>query len=199
MPAEHERDETDSSEARDGRQGGGLWPAIAWAETLLAVGLAGAGLAVASAFESCDFLGGCPPTESSSGAASVVWLVFAAAVTGTGFFMASWTSGWRGPRAVAQGAAALVAGAAAGWLGGEVSVAIVDEFLPALVLGVGVAGTIAIRPTVPRAIGARLVALAILAVLAVGTADSGGVVIGLALLTLPALGVVERALGSRAA
>jgi hypothetical protein len=64
------------------------------------------------------------------------------------------------------------------------------------VLGVGVAGIIAIRPSSSRATTARLVVLAIFAVLALGMADAGALVIGLALLTLPAMGAVESALGA---
>lgn len=91
---------------------------------------------------------------------------------------------------------ALGAGAAALWLGGRASVVLVDEYLPALVLAVGVAGITAIRPSSPRAVTARVVVLAIFVVLAVGMANAGALVIGLALLTLPAIGAVESAVGS---
>jgi hypothetical protein len=175
---------------------GGLWRAIAWAEVLLVVGLAAVVFAVASSFESCGFLSGCEPGEDSFGTESVAWLVVSAAAAAMGIFMASWTSGWPRARAVVQATAALLAGAVALWLGGQAAEVLVDEYLPALVLAVGVAGIIAIRPASSRAINARVVVLAILVLLAVGMANAGAVVIGLALLTLPAIGAVESAIGS---
>jgi hypothetical protein len=174
---------------------GGLWPAIAWAEGFMLVALAAVGLAVVSTFGSCDFLGGCGPGESSLGAESVVWLVFAAAAMATGIFMASWTSGWPRSRAVVQATLALVAGAGALLMGGRASDALVGEFLPALVLAVGVAGSIAIRPSSSRAVTARAVVVTVFVLLAVGVASAGELAIGLALLTLPAIGAVESAVG----
>jgi hypothetical protein len=176
---------------------GGLWPAIAWAEALLALALLAVVFAVASTISSCGFLSGCEPGETSYGAASILWLVVAGCAAATGISMASWASGWRPPaRAVLQATAAFLAGAAALWLGWRASIALVDEYLPALVLGVGVAGIVAIRPSSARAISARLAVLGILVLLALGMANIGVLVIGLALLTLPAMGAVESALRS---
>lgn len=157
------------------------------------VGLAAVGLAIASSLESCSFLGGCAPGESSLGGESVVWLVFSGVAVAIGTFMASGARPPRSQRATVQGTVAVVAGAAALGLGGGVSVVLVDEYLPALVLAVGVAGTVAIRPSSPRAVRARLVVVAIFVVLAIGVANVAGLVILLALLTLPAMGAVESA------
>lgn len=176
-------------------RGSGLWPAIAWAEGFLVVGLVAVVFAVASTFQSCSLLFGCPPGETSLGAEAIGWLVVSGVAVATGIFMASWTSGWPRARAVGQATLALIAGAAALWLVGRASVELVDEYLPALAPAVGVAGTIAIRPSSPRAVTARLVVLAIFAVLAIGVANTSGLVILLTLLTLPAIGAVESAVG----
>ena len=109
-----------------------------------------------------------------------------------GIVMASWTSGWHGSRVLVQAAVALMAGAVALGLGGKAFDVLVDEYLPALVLAVGVAGAVAIRPSSRRAVTARLVVLAIFVVLAIGV-PSAGVVILLTVLALPAMGAVESA------
>jgi hypothetical protein len=172
----------------------GVWRAIAWAESFLLVGLVAVGLAILSTWESCSFLSGCPPGESSFGRESVVWFVFSGVAVAIGIVMAALRSGWPGNRGAVQAMVALVAGAVALGLGAGVSVVLVDEYLPALVLAVGVAGTVAIRPSSPRAIRARWVTLAIFVVLAIGVANVAGLVILLALLTLPAMGAVESAI-----
>jgi hypothetical protein len=178
-------------------RGTGLWPALAWAEGFLLVGLAFVGLAIASTLPSCDsLLFGCAPSERSLGGDSIVFLVTAGAALAAGIFMASWTSGWVGPRVLLQATIALVTTAAALPVGAIASRGLVDEYLPALVLAVGVAGTVAIRPSSPQAVTARLVILAIFVVLAVGVASVAGLVVLLALLILPAMGAAESALGS---
>ncbi len=176
-------------------RGTGLWRAIAWAEGSLLLGLAGVGIAAVSTMPSCDsFLHGCPPGESAIGGDTIVWLVASGAALAGGIFMASWTSGWIEARAAVRATVALAAAAAALWLGGWASVGLVDEFLPSVVVAVGVAGTLAIRPSWPRAVIARLVVLAVFVILAVGMASVAGLVILLSLLTLPAMGAVESAL-----
>ena len=174
-------------------RGTGLWRAIAWAEGLLLLGLVGVGLAAASTFQSCDLFGDCTPGGTWLDSESVVWLVPSGVALASGIFIATWASGWSGARAVVQATVALGASAVALGLGGIASVWLVDEYLPALVLSVGVAGIVAIRPTFPGAVTARLVVLAILVLLALGVATIAAVTL-LTLLTLPAMGAVESAI-----
>src|SRR5687768_1826520 len=116
-------------------RGGGLWLAIAWAEGFLLAGLAAVGLAIASSSQSCfDFVGGCPPGESSLGGESVVWLALSGVCVAIGIVMAALASGWPGSRGALQGTVAVVAGAAALGMGGVVFAGLVDEYLPAVVL-----------------------------------------------------------------
>ena len=141
---------------------------------------------------------GCTQNESSFGAQDlVVWLVVFGVAMAIGIVMASWTSGWHGSRVLVQAAVALMAGAVALGLGGKAFDVLVDEYLPALVLAVGVAGAVAIRPSSRRAVTARLVVLAIFVVLAIGV-PSAGVVILLTVLALPAMGAVESAVAPTA-
>jgi hypothetical protein len=182
---------------RGGERRIGLWPAIAWAEGLLLLGLAGVGLAIVSTWPSCNnFLQGCAPRERSLGGDSIVWLVASAAALAGGIFMAAWTSGWPRTRVVVRGTIALAASAAALALGAIASNGLTGEYLPAIVLAVGVAGIVAIRPTSPRAVTERSVTLAIFVALALVFGSVAALVVLLALVTLPAMGAVESALGS---
>ncbi|MGZ4389427.1 MAG: hypothetical protein ACXVZL_08615 [Gaiellaceae bacterium] len=90
-------------------------------------------------------------------------------------------------RAVLAGLAFL--GAVA--VGALVFGALVDDVLPALVLGIAVGGSVALRTSSPRAGRARVVAVGVIVVLAILLAGSTAGILALALLALPAIAAAD--------
>ncbi len=165
---------------------------MAWAEGLILAGIALVGAAVATSTRFCTFSLGCDGRSSLGGVSLVLVALGLVALIGSPVAAAR-RSGWRS----AGGAAALAALAflLALVIGAIVFAVLVDDVLPALVLALGVEGSIAVRPPTRRAVTARIVIVVALVVLAgvfgAGSRRSDAAILLLALLTLPAIGLAD--------
>lgn len=168
------------------------WAAVAWAEGLILAGIAFLGAAVATSTRFCTFSLGCDGRSSLRGVSLVLAALGLIAVIGAPVAAAR-RSGW--PAAGRAAALAALAFLLALVIGAIVFAVLADDVLPALVLAVGVEGSIAVRPPSRRAINARIVVVAALVVLAgalaAGPSRSDAVILLLALVTLPAIGLAD--------
>lgn len=169
------------------------WSAVAWAEGLILVGLVLLGAAIATSLRFCTFTLGCDDQSSSGGAGSLILLVLGLVALAGSPFVAARRSGWPAPARAA--ALAVLASAAAAVLGAVVFGVLVDDVLPALVVALGVAGGLAVRPPSGRAVPVRLAVVGALVVLAgvfgAESLRSDGAILVLAFLTLPAIGLAD--------
>jgi hypothetical protein len=173
----------------EGQAPGSTWSAVAWAEACLVLGLVFGTFAIASSFQSCDFLGGCGPDESSLTAASVVWLILGGGALVAGAVMAALRSGWLPRRAVLQAVIAIAVAAFSALGGFALAGLLVDEYGPGLVLAVGIGGAVAIRPPVARATRVRAVIVGLLFLVALIVANETVATVAVLFATLPLLGL----------
>jgi hypothetical protein len=177
-----------------GRNGVGrsTWTAVAWLEGLTVAGLGLLGLAFVRSIRWCATALGCDG-QSSGGGAEVALAALGLVALLAAPVLASRLSGRAAP--VATSALALLAFVGVLAIGGILFVALVGNELPALVLALGVEGSIAVRPPTARAVNARVVVVASLVVLATvfgaGNAASSAIIFVLALITLPAIGLSD--------
>jgi hypothetical protein len=184
-----------------GRNGVGrsTWTAIAWLEALTVTGFALLGLAFVRSVRWCATALGCDGQSSGGGAETALAVLGLVALLGAPV-VASRLSGRAAP--VATAALALLAFVGVLAIGGILFVELVGNVLPALVIALGVEGSIAVRPPTARAVKARVVVVASLVVLATvfgaGTAASIAISFVLALITLPMIGLADAIVRRRA-
>jgi len=164
------------------------WAAVAWAEGLILAGIALVGAAVATSARFCTFSLGCDGKSSVGGGSLVLLALGLVAIVGSPVAAAR-SSGRPAPgRAAALAALAFVLALVVGAI---VFAVLVDDVLPALVLALGVEGSIAVRPPSRRAVNVRIVVVAALVVLSGVLHSSDVTILLLALLTLPAIGLAD--------
>ena len=168
------------------------WAAVAWAEGLILAGIALVGAAAATSARFCTLSLGCDGRSSLSGVSLVLAALGLVAIIGSPVAAAR-RSRWPAPgRAAALAALAFLVALV---IGAIVFAALVDDVLPALVLALGVEGSIAVRPPSRRAVNTRIVVVVALVVLSgvfgAGSRRSDAAILLLALLTLPAIGVAD--------
>lgn len=176
------------SKTARGRSVRSAWAAVAAAEVLILIGLALVFAAFASSFQFCTGSLGCDG-ESSAGGGTLLLLLLGLFSLGAAPVAASFLSGWPSPvRAAALSVVAFVGALVIGAI-------VFDNVLVGLVVALGVGGSIAVRPPSPRAVGVRIVTVAVLVGLAgvtgTGVHQSAEATLVLAVLTLPAIGYAD--------
>jgi hypothetical protein len=161
------------------------WTAVAAAEVLLVTGLVLFVAGFARSVRFCTGSLGCDQESSGGGGAFLLLLLGVLAIVAAPA-AASYLSGWPSPgrAAVCSVVAFLGAFALAGM--------VLANIFAGLAVGLGLGGSLALRPRSRGAVGARIVTVAILVVLCAVTArPSPFTALLLALLALPAIGVTD--------
>ena len=160
------------------------WPAVVAAEILVVTGLVLAFVGFATSFQFCTGSLGCDEDSSGGGGAFLVFLLGVAAVVAAPA-AASYLSGWPSPgRAAVRSVLAFLATFA-------LATMIFDDALAGLAVGLGVGGSVAVRPPSPHAVRARIVMVVVLVVLAAAARHSVSTALFFALLALPAIAVAD--------
>ena len=139
---------------------------------------------VAKSFQFCTGSLGCDQESSGGGGAFLLFVLGVVAIVAAPA-AASYLSGWPAPgRAAARSVLAFLAVFA-------LTAMVFDNYLSGLAVALGVGGSLALRPTSPGAVRARIVAVVILVVLVAAAQPSVAESLLLALLALPAIGVAD--------
>ncbi len=139
------------------------WAAVVWAEALLILGILLLGIVAAQ--PSCDFISlGCSGEPSDDGSLVVLLLGAGLVALVASPLVAARLSGW--PSAFVAALFAFGAFVAALIVGAVLIGAFANDGCPGVVLGLGVAGIVAVRPPFRQAIPMRVVLVVSLAVLA---------------------------------
>jgi hypothetical protein len=171
------------------RVGRSPWTAVVAAEVLLVAGLVLVFVGFAKSFEFCTGSLGCDEQSSGGGGVFLVFLLGLVAIVAAPM-AASYLSGWPSPgRAAARSVLVFLAVFA-------LTTTVFHNFLAGLAVALGVGGSLALRPTSPHAVRARIVAVVVLVVLVAAAQRSASDLL-LALLALPAIGVADAIARSR--
>ncbi len=139
------------------------WAAVVWAEALLILGILLLGIVAAQ--PSCDFISlGCSGEPSDDGSLVVLLLGAGLVALVASPLVAARLSGW--PSAFVAALFAFGAFVAALIVGAVLIGAFANDGRPGVVLGLGAAGIVAVRPPFRQAIPMRVVLVVSLAVLA---------------------------------
>jgi hypothetical protein len=161
------------------------WAAVAAAEVLVVVGLVLFLVGIARSFQFCTGSLGCDEEPAAGGDAYVFLVLAIVAIVGAPA-AASYLAGWPAPGRAAIRSVIGFVGAFA------LTGMIFDDALVGLAVGLGVGCSLALRPTSPRAVRARAVAVALLVVLGAAERHHASAALLLVLLALPAIPVADR-------